>query len=636
MYPPGCPVDEQVRLSRLFDLGILDTPPDDELDRVTRLARKLFDVDIALVSLIDEKRQWFKSAAGLDTKETPRDISFCGHAILGNTTFVVNDALEDDRFFDNPLVTGKPHIRFYAGHPLQSIEGYNLGTLCILDSKPREFSREDADSLADLAKIVEGFLQTLEASRNSQRAENLLQNTNSLLERTIHSIGVGIVWLSRDAAIVQMNHVACEILGYSPFDLRNKSFYDIVHEEDRGKLKDVLGKPFPPGTAVSAQEVRLRDHENSSRWIQLNISDLQEDGMETRYFIGILTDISDRKRIEKDLEKLRLSLEQRVAARTQKLKQSIAILNQEIERRHRSEKNLEEEKAHFAATLENANDAFVEIDSGGRIQAWNRAAEQLFGWSKDEVRGRDLADIIIPPEARPKHRAAFARFIGTGKSDMMGKRIEVAALKKSGASFPAELTLGFAKTNNSLFVNAFLHDISERKERQIKLEKEALHDALTGLPNRRYFMRLLKEAGDRQYEDGHGIALLFLDLDGFKRINDTHGHEFGDKVLSSFAKTLQGCVRNSDRVCRLAGDEFTIILENLQNPRAASQAAAQKIIERTKAMEAIEGTALSCSTSVGIAISDSRCARSGKELLKLADEAMYKAKSAGKDRFHIA
>src|SRR6185437_14591233 len=118
MYPPGCPSNEEARLSKLFDLGILDTPPDEELDRVTRLARKVFDVDTALVSLIDEKRQWFKSAAGLDTKETPRDISFCGHAILGNTTFVVNDALKDDRFSDNPLVTGKPRIRFYAGHPL--------------------------------------------------------------------------------------------------------------------------------------------------------------------------------------------------------------------------------------------------------------------------------------------------------------------------------------------------------------------------------------------------------------------------------------------------------------------------------------------------------------------------------------
>ncbi|MGN6579705.1 MAG: diguanylate cyclase domain-containing protein [Bordetella sp.] len=636
MYPPGCPANEEARLSTLIDLGILDTPPEDELDRITRLARKLFHVKTALVSLIDEKRQWFKSAIGLDAKETPRDISFCGHAILGNATFVVNDALKDDRFFDNPLVTGEPNIRFYAGHPLQSIEGYNLGTLCILDSQPREFSREDVDSLVDLAKIVEGYLQTLEVSRNSQRVENLLQNTNSLLERTIHSLGVGIIWLSGDATIVQMNHVACDILGYSPFDLRNKSFYDIVHDEGREKLKNLVSEPLVPGTALSALEIRLRDHDNSSRWIQLNVSVLQDDNMADRYLVGILTDISDRKRIEKDLEKLRLSLEQRVAARTQKLKQSIAILNQEIERRHRSERSLEEEKAHFVATLENVNDAFVEIDSHGKIQAWNKAAEKLFGWSKSEVLNQDLADVVIPPEARAQHHAGFSRFVSTGKSDMMGRRLEMTALKKSGESFPVEMTLGFSNTNSSLFINAFLHDISERKERQIKLEKEALQDALTGLPNRRHFMRLLKEACSRQYEDGHGIALLFLDLDGFKRINDTHGHEFGDKVLSTFAKTLQDCVRKSDRVCRLAGDEFTVILENLQNPGTDSQAIAQKIIERTRAMEPIEGMALSCSTSVGVAISDSRRSRTDKELLKLADEAMYKAKSAGKDRFHIA
>ncbi|WP_019936371.1 diguanylate cyclase domain-containing protein [Bordetella sp. FB-8] len=636
MYPPGCPSNEEVRLSKLIDLGILDTPADDELDRVTRLARKIFDVDTALVSLIDEKRQWFKSAAGLDTKQTPRDISFCGHAILGDTTFVVNDTSKDDRFFDNPLVTGKPFIRFYAGHPLQSIEGYNLGTLCILDSTPREFSQEEAERLVDLAKIVEKYLQTLEVSRSSQRIENLLQNTNSLLERTIHSLGVGMIWLSRDATVVQMNHVACEILGYSPFDLRNKSFYDIAHDEEQEKLRDFFSNPFIAGTAACTQEIRLHDHENSSRWIQLNLSVLQEGGMATRYFIGILTDISDRKRIEKDLEKLRLSLEQRVAARTQKLKQSIAILNQEIERRHRSEKNLEQEKAHFVATLENANDAFVEIDSRGRIQGWNRAAEKMFGWSKNEVLDQDLAEIIIPSEARTKHHAGFSRFVSTGKSEMMGKRIEMTAQKKSGESFPVEMTLGFAKTHSSLFVNAFLRDISERKKLQIKLEKEALHDALTGLPNRRYFMRLLKESSNSAYEDGRGIALLFLDLDGFKNINDTYGHEFGDKVLSTFAKTLQSCVRNSDHVCRLAGDEFTVILNNLKNPLLDAQSVAQKIIARTKAMGAIEGTELSCSTSVGIAISDSRRPRSDKELLKLADETMYKAKSAGKDRLYIA
>lgn len=636
MHPPGCPSNEAMRLSKLVDLGILDTPADDELDRVTRLARKLFDVDTALVSLIDEKRQWFKSAAGLDAKETPRDISFCGHAILGDTTFVVNDASKDERFFDNPLVTGAPYIRFYAGHPLQSIEGYNLGTLCLLDSQPREFSQTQADSLVDLAKIVEKYLQTLEVSRSSQRIENLLQSANSLLERTVHSLGVGMVWLSRDAAVVQMNHVACEILGYSPFDLRNKSFYDIVHDDERENLGDLFNRPFTPGAAAFAQEVRLRDHDHAPRWIQLNLSVLQEEDMAARYFIGILTDITDRKRIEKDLEKLRLSLEQRVAARTQKLKQSIATLNQEIERRHHSEKSLEEEKAHFAATLENANDAFVEIDSRGKIQAWNRAAEKLFGWRKSEVMGQDLAEIIVPPEVRAKHHAGFSRFVSTGKSDMMGTRVEMTALKKTGESFPVEMTLGYARTNSSLFVNAFLHDISERKELQVKLEREALYDALTGLPNRRYFMRLLKEASSRTYEDGNGIALLFLDLDGFKTINDTHGHEFGDKVLSRFAKTLQDCVRNSDHVCRLAGDEFTVILNNLKNPLPDARSVAQKIIERTKAMGAIDGTELSCSTSVGIALSDSRCPHSDKALLKLADEAMYKAKAAGKDRLHVA
>ena len=150
MQSPNIPENEIERVAALHELHILDTTPEERFDRLTRLAKRLFDVPIALVSLVDTNRQWFKSCVGTDASETSRDISFCGHTMLGTEVFVIPDALEDERFADNPLVTDSPNIRFYAGCPISSIEGYNLGTLCIIDTKPRHFTEDDLEALKDL------------------------------------------------------------------------------------------------------------------------------------------------------------------------------------------------------------------------------------------------------------------------------------------------------------------------------------------------------------------------------------------------------------------------------------------------------------------------------------------------------
>ncbi len=162
MKPPDIPPDEDARLAELRSLNVLDTIAEERFDRLTRMARRLFGVDVALVSLVDENRQWFKSCAGMELSETPRDISFCGHAILGDGAFVIPDALQDERFADNPLVAGPPHVRFYAGCPLRGPGGRKLGTLCIIDSKPRAFSDEDVEMLVDLALMVEREFSAIE------------------------------------------------------------------------------------------------------------------------------------------------------------------------------------------------------------------------------------------------------------------------------------------------------------------------------------------------------------------------------------------------------------------------------------------------------------------------------------------
>lgn len=155
MIKPPAPVDELLRLETLRNLKILDTDPEERFDRVTRLAKRIFGAPIALVSLVDNDRQWFKSSQGLDATETSRDISFCGHAILDDQTMVVNDTQTDERFRDNPLVKRDPNIRFYAGYPLSAPDGRKVGTLCVIDRKPRSIDAEDIELLEALGQMVE-------------------------------------------------------------------------------------------------------------------------------------------------------------------------------------------------------------------------------------------------------------------------------------------------------------------------------------------------------------------------------------------------------------------------------------------------------------------------------------------------
>jgi GAF domain-containing protein len=151
------PSDEAARLRALHERGILDSPADERFDRITRIARRLFDVSAALVTLVDAERQWFKSAPGLDVQETPREVSFCAYAIHDDGMFVVPDALLDPRFADNPMVAGGPRLRFYAGRPVR-IDGRRVGTLCVVDHRPRQLSDDDLRILDDLATLVEQAL----------------------------------------------------------------------------------------------------------------------------------------------------------------------------------------------------------------------------------------------------------------------------------------------------------------------------------------------------------------------------------------------------------------------------------------------------------------------------------------------
>jgi GAF domain-containing protein len=154
MKQPPIPENESERLGALRALLLLDTPPEERFDRIVQFAAREFDVPIALISLVDENRQWFKSRVGLDACETSREVSFCGHALSMDAPLVIEDALLDERFADNPLVTGPPHIRFYAGAQLRLASGLVVGTLCLIDQAPRRLDEMDLGILGSLRALV--------------------------------------------------------------------------------------------------------------------------------------------------------------------------------------------------------------------------------------------------------------------------------------------------------------------------------------------------------------------------------------------------------------------------------------------------------------------------------------------------
>ena len=187
--PAPRPVNEAERLARLQEYGILDTGPELRFDRIVRLAAKLLDCPIALVSLVDDRRQWFKAKVGLDAEETSREHAFCSHAILGDEVMVVEDASVDPRFEDNPLVVGGPAIRFYAGAPLWVGDGLSMGTLCVIDKQPRELGAHERACLKDLAAVTVDAMDHHHRIRVLEAAHAELATTHEELEAISYAMG---------------------------------------------------------------------------------------------------------------------------------------------------------------------------------------------------------------------------------------------------------------------------------------------------------------------------------------------------------------------------------------------------------------------------------------------------------------
>ena len=313
--------------------------------------------------------------------------------------------------------------------------------------------------------------------------------------------------------------------------------------------------------------------------------------------------------------------------------QALDVLEQEIHHRKTIEADLADSVEHTRKILETSLDAFIAIDSEGVVTSWNLQAEQLFGWQRDEAVGKTLSRLLIPPNMREAHDNGMKQFLSTGEGPAIGKRLELMALTRDGGQLPIEITISAIESRSGWMFYAFLHDISRRKQLIEQLRQMAHHDSLTGLPNRLYFYELMERAFARYRRSGQLLAVLFLDVDRFKQVNDVHGHEVGDILLQAFAQRLQQLVREIDTVARLGGDEFVILLEDLPSVDVACTVAA-KVVEAMRVPFAQGDHELQVGTSIGIAALTSPDL-TPDEIVSRADNAMYQAKSAGRNTFRL-
>ncbi len=753
--PPDKELDRPALPRRPGSPGRSDDPV---LDRITRTAARLFGVPMAMVTLVERGRQRCASSHGLEPEDVTGYASFCAQAALQPSAMVVADATCDSRFRDDPLVHGAPHIRFYAGRSVRSRDGAVLGTLCLIDLRPRLLDSGELAALDDLADMVQTHFRDLELATEARAMEASLERSETLLARTATHAAVGIAVASADGRWLEMNQRFCDILGHPRSELLGAHVASFVHCDDRDPGLAMARRVLQGDAESLDMELRFLRADGGCSWTQVGASVLRDQGGHPENLVVVVTDINARKSVERDLESLQHALEHRVAERTEELHRTVARLQAEIAAREAAQHALTEEKERFQTTLELASDAFVEVDADDRIVSWNRSAEVIFGWSRDEAIGRSLAGTIVPASMHARHLKAFRGFM-TGAPDtghLVGRRLELSGLRRDGEEFPLELTLGATRVGGRMLANAFLRDISRRKadelallasaerlrtvtdnapamiayidrdlryrfhnraysdwfdiapdallgvrvpdvwgeatyaqlqpvidrvlaghraaleyslpgrsgpmwfyaslvpdmteDRRIegfylfaqdvterkqlyeRIEHEAMHDPLTGLPNRRALMQRLHEAMARSRRHARPMAVLFVDLDNFKPMNDTLGHEFGDAVLRHFADTIRTAVRDTDYVARLAGDEFVMVLEDLDATHQRAGDLGRHLLERIAVDREIQGVAVRLAASIGVAMHQGCDEETPQELLRRADAAMYRAKAAGRQQ----
>ncbi|MGF1639234.1 MAG: PAS domain S-box protein [Cyclobacteriaceae bacterium] len=439
------PYNENERIAAIRRHQILDTDCEKDFDDIVELAAQLCKTPTALITMVDERRQWFKAKVGLEPKETHRDFSFCAHVILEDDLMIVEDALNDERFFDNPLVTGDPKIRFYAGMPIQIQDGYKLGTLAVIDYKPRKLDEHQKMYLQILANQVKTLLNLRLQVLMRKDAEEKLKTINNDLNIRVQQktaqitelfdrVSDAFIAVDKEGYITYANKKVAQLLKRSVEDLSGRYAWR--------EFPEWFGSDFQQLTKVASQTQKYQ-------WQQVYY--FQNDRWFENHFYPSSTgvsiyfhDITDRKKSEL------------ASKRSEELRRLI---------------------------MEAAPDAVICVDTEGNITFWNSQAEKLFGWQKNEILGQPLIDRIIPTKHHRQHNGTLKPWLQRQQKESK-KMAEISAINSQNKEFPIEISITPIEQYNHEFYCVFIKDISERKvaEQKIIEEKELADSIINSLP----------------------------------------------------------------------------------------------------------------------------------------------------------
>lgn len=428
----------------------------------------------------------------------------------------------------------------------------------------------------------------------------------------VYNLHSGVYWYVNDAVE--------KLLGYTPeeFLAGGLSFAtSLVHEEDLSLIMEQNAQALryanqstvlPGGEPIVRFEYRMRHKDGSYRWLNTTGSVFSRDkhGL-VENVLNISIDITDRKQVEARLEQLTKELAER------------------------AENNLKKSEAYFRSLIEAVEDyAFFALDPSGNITSWNEGVGTILGYNQNEIVGVHFRELFSPQDkAAGLPEQALALVQQRGDCVHEGLRV-----RKDGSTFHAVATLTAIKADDAVTgYSVILRDITEKKEAEETIRYQAFHDMLTGLPNREALYERFAIAESGADRHGSKLAVLFLDLDRFKIINDTLGHAVGDQVLKEVADRLTRAVRKHDTVARLGGDEFILLLTEIQSLQDCAHIC-QKIQATLESVIRVQNHSLHVSASIGVVLFPDD-GDSIHALLKNADTALYRAKEAGKNRFQF-
>lgn len=289
---------------------------------------------------------------------------------------------------------------------------------------------------------------------------------------------------------------------------------------------------------------------------------------------------------------------------------------------------LQENENRTRTMIESTFDAFIAFDKTGVISEWNPQASAVFEWSHEEAIGKKVQDLIVPASRRTDNPDPMAMLMQGEDALPASKRVEIVGVRKSGEEFPLEAAVNHIEEGDETEICVFLRDITDRKKEEAALRQLAEYDALTGLPNRRLLSDRLTQAIERAKRAKSLLAFIYLDLDRFKKINDTLGHGVGDALLQQAAARLTASVRAVDTVARLGGDEFALMLEDLSDPDDW-ETVTEKIMQNLRKPMLIDGNLIIVTASLGGAFYQENMTE--EALIDCADKALYRAKEAGRN-----